>query len=387
MKKKIAALLIALSSIFLAAGFASCEGCQQTPEAGLGLVTSQEVSVDLSEFNSVVAYGSEFSYEMIKLKYAQVFNGIVLREVVVNGNPDMVVSGGQTDTIGEHKLIIFYEDQEFVIPYSVKYKVEFMAEGEIFHTQYVEKAEDIILPQAPNKAGFKFGGWKTEIPTEITDNFSMEGYYYSAALEIPVLDKLERVYESDGTLADITLPSNENGAWVFVANGDTPIGDVGEHSFDVRFIPTTDELPEIQDVFKVKVSPKQVTFTVENTLFVYDGESHFPKYTASENVQFEVLGQAETNAGVYTFALLVSDRNYEGLYSGSYEIAKPDVRIAVQSASIKYGEQVPEVSYTVEGFTNTEILGIKAQKPNVKAIGEYTLDVTVSITYVIAVVV
>ncbi len=380
MKKKIAALLVAVSSSFLAVGLASCDPVS-------GTLNTENYTLDLSEFNSVVGYGSEISYETIKLNYSHEFNGTVLYEAELVGTKEMIVSGGETDTVGEHELVIVYEGKEFTIPYTVKYQVDFVAKGEIFATQYVLQPEEIVLPETPEIEGWAFGYWKTEIPAEITDNFFMEAYYYNATLEIPALNDVERVYDPNATLGDLTLPSNENGAWVFVQDSDTPIGNAGVNSFDVRFIPTTEELPEKQAVLKVNVAPKPIAFTVENTSFVYDGESHFPAYTISEDVPFEVLGKAETNAGTYTFALMVSDSNYAGLYAGSYEITKPNVTVTVHNASMKYGEAMPEIEYTVEGFDKTQLLDIQIQKPNVIATGEYVLDAVVANANVNAVVV
>jgi hypothetical protein len=85
----------------------------------------------------------------------------------------MLVSGGATDTIGEHELVISYEGEEFSVPYTVKYQVDFIAEGEICETQYVLTPQEIVLPQAPVIADREFGYWEMDIPTSLTDNLSI----------------------------------------------------------------------------------------------------------------------------------------------------------------------------------------------------------------------
>ena len=200
MKKKVAALLIAISSAFISVGFASCELANWEPGKHLVNVTENKHTVDLSEFNSVVAYRSAFNYDAIKIKYSQLLNGAPFYEAVIEFTEDMLVSGGETDKVGEHELVLSYEGEEFVVPYTVKYQVDFVAQGEIFATQYVLTKDEIVYPETtPDIKGYEFGYWTPELPETLTDNLSIEAYYYKTTLPRPKLEEIEVVYNPTAT--------------------------------------------------------------------------------------------------------------------------------------------------------------------------------------------
>ena len=68
MKRRLATLFVALSSAFVAFGFASCQIIQWQPDWGfIENVNRYEIELDTTEFESVVPYDSEFDYQSIKL--------------------------------------------------------------------------------------------------------------------------------------------------------------------------------------------------------------------------------------------------------------------------------------------------------------------------------
>lgn len=128
------------------------------------------------------------------------------------------------------------------------------------------------------------------------------------------------------------------------------------------------------------IAKKAVEFTVTKNSFVYDGEEHFPEYTVSDpNAPISVRGNTRVEVGVNNFTLSVSDPNYSGSYRGTFEITKPDIEITVDSAEITYGEEIPEITYTVTGFTgDLAHLNIQTVKPSNDGAGVHTITVTVN---------
>lgn len=357
-------------------GFASCVLFETHVENNAA--EGYEVTLDLSKFSPVVALNSAIRYENIQFHCTKQYNMTNI-SVIKNVEEDMIVSGGETDTIGGKELVISYAGQEYKIPYTVKYKIDFADRGRIFNTQYVMSAEEIVIPES-NRKGYSFANdWGEEIPQQLTDNLFLEARYYDDSRQAPALSQtLEMVYEPNLTLGDFPLPSNKNGEWVYVEDTETALSEVGEYVFNAQFIPVDEMVAPKRAEITINILPIQVEFTVGEEQFVYDGQSYFPHFTMSKDVEMEVHGESQTEAGVYTYALLVTEPHHEGAYFGSFEIVKPDVTITIQDASMKYGDSMPEIVYTVEGFEDEALLGLQLLTPNVTAAGDYELNVAVT---------
>ncbi len=350
-----------------------------------GELTDFVVEIDTSEFSPIVEFNGKIPYDTIKLNCFKRHSVEGERDKYhgfeVEVRQDMVVSGGETDSVGEKQLVIAYAEREFTVSYTVKYKVEFLSKGEVFNTQYLLSIEELVVPEVPTHKGYTFANyWETEIPEELTDNMQFEAHYYNNSLRAPKLETVEATYDPNASIAlgSITLPSNENGKWVFVDDISTVVPGAGSHVYAVQFVPANDQVAPQTGELTVNVAPKKATFEVLDTTFVYDGSEHFPEFKVTDDIAVEILGGVQTEAGTYTYALVSANSNYEGYYSGSFTITKPEVTVTVANKSMKYGEVMPTLEYTVEGFANEALLGIKIVNPNVISIGNYDIDVTVA---------
>ena len=216
MKRRLATLFVALSSAFVAFGFASCQIIQWQPDWGfIENVNRYEIELDTTEFESVVPYDSEFDYQSIKLVYKAYLGEEEqpFYESKISLKPNMVTGGLDTTTPGEKELIIEYGGESFLLPYVVKYQVDFLSKGEVFNTQYVLSSDEVVVPQAKEQEGYTFAYWKSEVPEVLTENVAIEAHYYNNALHAPALETIHCTYDPNATVAQLTLPSNENGKW------------------------------------------------------------------------------------------------------------------------------------------------------------------------------
>ncbi len=250
---------------------------------------------------------------------------------------DMVVSGGNTNTIGENQLVLSHNSITTTFKYNVYYKVEFVVNGSVFDTILVENAQEITLPtETPSISGF--AGWE-DIPSSINDNIQINAKIkLDIEPDTPSLTELNAVYGD--TLANLTLPSNSIGHFEFIDDLTTTVGEVGVNEFKVKFIPN-DPLTykEVEDVVKVRVSQKEVTIDVSNKTFTYTGSEITLPYTLSVpglDVVTQGITATDVNEDGYFYSIKVDDPNYYGETSGFWYINKAQVIVDVTPETVTY---------------------------------------------------
>ena len=331
-------------------------------------IMQNQFTVDTEEFEAVVEWGEEIDYEGVVI-----IDNRTLGIVKTPLTKDMIVSIEDTERAGKKKITFEHKDQEFVIYVNVQFRVDFMSYGELIDSQLVFKSEELTPPTPVEKFGQKFVGWDVDLGGELTQSIQVNAVYET--IEVPELETVTATYGD--TLAGIKLPESSFGKWEFVDSPETAVGEVGSYDMRVKF--TYYHNPEWikYDSVKINVEKKRLEFKDIVDTFIYDGAEHFPTYKLDENVNVFVVGSPNTESGEYEYSFEILDANYEGSYSGKYTIAKPDVTVTVSSATIYYGENVPEFTYAVEGFENVELLGIRLEIPTfVSSVGVYEIGIT-----------
>ena len=303
-----------------------------------------EYELDTSRFNDEVAYNSTIDLSGLTLKIT------LFSTEYVQVNSTMLVSCDSTDSVGDKTLIIEYEGREFTIEFTVKYQVTFVANGEIVDTQMVLSADEIQLPAQPTLANHIFQGWTPEIPATLNDNVTFEAVFIEDSLNAPQLNTLTATYGD--TLATLQLPSNEVGQWTFVDDLTTPVGNAGQNTFDVVFVPFDTQFSPIESVVQVAVARKVLTFENVQTTFTYDGQVKMPTYDDfAEEVTVMYFGNSSAiDAGEYPFSFSIVDNNYTGAYTGVMTIEKAQVSVSVDDQEINYGETLPTFTYQAQGL-------------------------------------
>ena len=184
-------------------------------------------ALDDSNFEKTVAFGEEINYN--KIIISKTSNGNTLSIPV-----DRTMVTGDANSIGTKDLIISFDNQTFVVTIFVKYRVEFVSEGEVVSTQFVLNTNEIELPEVKVPENKIFKGWKG-LPDTLKDNVVIEAQY---DFDVPKLSSNGRIdAEYEDTLADITLPYNSLGKWVPVLDGKTPVGAVGSRTeYEFNFV-------------------------------------------------------------------------------------------------------------------------------------------------------
>lgn len=330
--------------------------------------------LDYTLFEDVVAYEDEVDLSQIKIIEKK--REEIVKEIPVDGS--MVKSIDPTTSVGENKsLIISYAKNDFSLTFSVKYKIEFMVDEESISTQYVLDASEIVKPEDPKKTGYEFIDWNPSVPSVINDNLVIEAQFTDIPTDIPNLGVLEAEYGD--TLAKFNLPSNSQGAWEFVDDSATTVGEIGRNTFVVQFVPTNSELTILKSEIIINVSKKKVKFLNVQSTISYDGLAHKPAYELDAEVPAEsiiYMGDEGTKVGDYRYVYKIVDTHYEGSAMGSYKIVPSYVTIDVISPdAIVFGDSIPEINYTVTGLEDFSILGISIDYPTVNRAGNYTIGV------------
>ena len=189
---------------------------------GLLFIKEADYRLDSKEFNTTVAYQEE-----VDLSGLQIVEIVDEEETYIPVDESMVTSCDSTSSVGEKSLKIAYNDNEFEVKFTVKYRVKFLSNGDVIDTQYVLSASQINVPEDPSKSGFEFDGWSPSVPNVINDNMVFEAEFRDVPKEVPNLASSYDVTYGD-TLADIDLPSNAYGSWEFVDPLTTSVGNAGK---------------------------------------------------------------------------------------------------------------------------------------------------------------
>ena len=169
MKKTLLAILVALCSVMMVLGFASCEMPGPSTQSSSTEVT---YTLDSNSFNKIVAYKGTVNYATLKLKGSD--------NKSVNVTNDMV-SDVDTNSVGVKQLTVTYKGVAHKVEYTVKYEVKFMANGTSLGTQYVLAADEIEVPN-----GYEMDEWEPAIPVSpqtISDNMT---FVYKDGSSLPV---------------------------------------------------------------------------------------------------------------------------------------------------------------------------------------------------------
>ncbi len=150
-----------------------------------------------------------------------------------------------------------------------------------------EKQVKSISITPPNKTTYKVGdkinieGGKIEITydNDTTATIDIEKEYISdftstkkgittvkvtyrektATFECLIVDNLEKIETEYGkTLKDVELSSDENGTYIWQDDEGTPVGDIGENTFNVKYKPNNNKFSELSDL-TVTLDVKQGT--------------------------------------------------------------------------------------------------------------------------------
>lgn len=162
---------------------------------------------------------------------------------------------------------------------------------------------------------------------EVANNYKLisDSLAVSIGKSKVTIGKLSATYGD--TLADVILPDSDFGAWVFVDDETTSVGNAGDNTFDIRFESTSDNYSTYTTTVTITVAKKLVVIDVIEDTYEYNGSAKTidAKVKDGETVlDVTVYGNTPaTNAGTYNVTLYINDSNYEAeVVSTVLEITK-----------------------------------------------------------------
>ncbi len=341
-------------------------------------------TLEQNTFETTIAYGSDIDFSSLTITK----NAGKDSENIITVTPDMVVSYGDTNSVGQKQAVIEFEGQTLTLDYWVKYKVDFWVEDSLYNSQYVLSKDDLIIPENPSLDGYDFVSWDSEIPQEIDDNQTFNALFTVEGSGVPKLSTIKAVFGD--TLQDHLLPQNSKGSWQYVMPQETSVGSVGTNTFEVVFNPTEEGLLPITDVVTISVSKKTLEFLDMQTSFDYDGTEKTPQYSLGvADVEVEYIPyyqDAAIDSGEYEFELEIVDDNYKGSYYGSFTINKISADIIIDSKEIDITDETPtDYDYIVKNKNGDEIsqtmhelMDIEIVAPQYNHAGTYPISAIVN---------
>ena len=364
MKKGLFPVIILAVLACLFAAFMPTLGLDYTWDEILGGIDPTQVDYALYSENFEKIIGKGETVDISALAIERTANN---ETELIPVTEDMIVYMDTSDSVGYKKVIVKYLEEEYTLHFEVRYRVDIAIDGEIVDSQLVKSPEDITLPSANDEIT---ENWNILMPDDINDNFTINSPLSSM---IPPLYKTGATYGD--ALAELTLPSNEHGAWV-LKNSEGTVGDAGYHEFEAVFIWKDTSRESKDGIIALEVKKLKIEFTDTVTSFIYDGSAHFPTYKVPEGISVTEIGNdGAVDSGSYEFMLIIDDPNREGELSGSFTIEKAPVTVTVKDASLVYGNTasfIPE--YTVSGFDSADLLGISVSLPTEFNAGTYTMS-------------
>ena len=360
--------------------------------ATFGIVISQfktSYTLEKTLFNHTFAYNEELDLDNLTIVKQR---GSKKETIYITS--DMIVSGGDTNKVGTSQLVIKYENKTFFVDITVKYKVEFVVNGDVISTQYVLSDDEIIYPADPKLDGCEFVEWSAS--NYVVTNNTV--FYARFKLSNVNAFKFDATYGDK--LSDIELPSNQYGEWKFIDDLSTSVGDANSNykDFEVEFVPyNLDCVERATNIAKIKVAKKKIEIKNIQTQFIYDGSEKTPTYEIDVdgvNVNYiPYFSGKAINAGTYPFELDVSDTNYSAdSYSGSFKISKVEVHVEIDDIEIALTDPYPdEFKFVVYEGKNVnaenkqplasklvELMGIEITKPYFQHAGNFVISAKVS---------
>ena len=376
MKKEIIKRIIvwiATVAIFLAGGTAVAKVISNSNNQPS--VPDMTYELNTEEFEGVIAYGDTIDLSLITIMITE--NGVTT-EVPVDAS--MITTHVDTTRVGTVMLDLNYAGKTFSIPVSVKYKVDFVVDGEVFKTIYTLNAAELASVIAPQKEGYTFSGWSSEIPDVLFENMTLTANYEA---NIPELSTIEATYGDE--LANITLPSNAAGAWQF-DNAEGTVGNAGKRTFGVSFIAKGTDTVLKKAELTVNVAKREVKFDVFAD-FTYNGTRQEPTYTTDVDVKVSTWLDGDknyTDAGEYNYHFEVDDLNYTGEAKGTYVIKPATVTVKIEDQQILANEALPKAEYQIIGFEGmsqeelAELIGLTIVYPDAVVVGEHKITAKAS---------
>ena len=153
-----------------------------------GIGQTDTYSLQSDKVGNVLVYQSTLDFD-------QYFSNTYIKKTTESGEEflipvtsNMLVGEIDTTSVGTKSVKFEYASKQFDFEYVVKYKVEFLSDGNLFDTQLVLNKNQLDLTKIPTKEGSTFIGWE-QITEELNGNIQINAMY-SEDVVLPQLQTL-----------------------------------------------------------------------------------------------------------------------------------------------------------------------------------------------------
>lgn len=265
---------------------------------------------------------------------------------------------------------------------------------------FVAETEEMLL-YVPTEAG----DYKVTISSGTSHNYDgalNETLYFTIYKANPtyvVPTNLTAIYGN--TLSDITLPSDANGAWSFVEDGDMLLDEAKEYSFTLVYTPTDSNnyntIEEVVTVNVLKAEPVYETPTIITEL-TYDGEEQALINAGSTNdgtIEYKLdngdystsIPTAKDAKTYIVYYRIVGDENHNNVDEQSLQVSISPLKVNIVSATLNevhisengYELRVSNVIFDTELAVNDyEVSSVTLTGNN--EVGTQNVDVVINVT-------
>jgi len=196
-----------------------------------------------------------------------------------NGDPVTVTDNGDGTYTYEQPA----GDVEITVELKTKsYTVTFVDwDNKELKSETVEHGKSASAPADPTREGWKFTGWDTDF-SQVTGDLTVGAKYEEK--QTIVIDLTEQLYTYDGTPKPFVIKGNvTDGFTVIYAGGSVPV--TGGFSYQVVITRSEDDTyksfseSSYLTVYRKLLTDSDITFTITERSYVYDGEVKTPTVT------------------------------------------------------------------------------------------------------------
>ena len=265
---------------------------------------------------------------------------------------------------------------------------------------YAEGSEE-WMSEVPTEAG----NYTVEIMNGSTEDFDGELYellpftIYKADPIYEAPTNLNAVYGN--TLNDITLPSDENGTWSFVEDGNTLLDEIKEYTFTLIYTPTdSNNYNTIEESVTINVSKADVTYTAPTIIdqLIYDGNEQALINAGSTNdgiieyklddKEYSTSIPTAKEAKTYTiYYRIIGDENHNNVEEQSLQVSISQAKVNIVNVTLNdvhineqgYEFSVSNITFDTELTLNDyEIVSLTLTGNN--EVGTQNVEVVINVT-------
>ena len=214
------------------------------------------------------------------------------------------------------------------------------------------------------------------------DNDKFFGSGEQKILIIPKKVEIKNIkteYEYSSTIQNLIFEKSDNIELVITFYQNEVATDFLNAGIYTYVISTNNTNYQVYETGNVTMLPHKIEVNVISNSFVYDGEEKQVEYSLDVLASGVVVEYTNSlgekvipqNAGEYDAKFSLNDKNYVLEYETKLIITKRKITVSVNSKTITYGEDIPEITYSISNELESEKLSFELDLSNLNVNAGY----------------